>query len=163
MPVLELLRPEHAEVLLEFERENRAWFARTVTDRGDAFFADFAQVLAARLAEQEAGVCAFHVLVDDEATPGAVLGRFNLVDLADGTAELGYRLARTATGRGLATGAVRELCAWAQDRYGLKELRAVTARDNAASRGVLSRTGFVPTGPVTVAGRPGIGFVRTLG
>ncbi|GAA3041315.1 hypothetical protein GCM10020229_60600 [Kitasatospora albolonga] len=35
----------------------------------------------------------------DEAT-GAVLGRFNLVDVADGEAELGYRVAEGAAGRG---------------------------------------------------------------
>ncbi len=36
----------------------------------------------ALLAEQEAGICVVHVLVGED---GTVLGRFNLVDLEDGT------------------------------------------------------------------------------
>ena len=57
-------------------------------------------------AEQEAGSCVFHLLVGED---GTVLGRFNLVDLEDGTAELGYRVAQQVAGRGVATATVREL------------------------------------------------------
>ncbi|NUV38105.1 GNAT family N-acetyltransferase, partial [Streptomyces sp. KAI-27] len=38
MPELQRLRADHAPALLAFERENRAWFARTISDRGDAYF-----------------------------------------------------------------------------------------------------------------------------
>jgi ribosomal-protein-alanine N-acetyltransferase len=47
------------------------------------------------------------VLVGDG---GEVLGRFNLVDVEDGSAELGYRVAEHAAGQGLATAAVRGIC-----------------------------------------------------
>ncbi len=41
MAALERLRPDHAPALLAFERENRAYFAASVPDRGDAYFTDF--------------------------------------------------------------------------------------------------------------------------
>ncbi|GAA2626987.1 GNAT family N-acetyltransferase [Streptomyces spororaveus] len=159
MPRLQLLRLDHAPALLAFERENRAYFAAAVPDRGDRYFADFDERHTALLAEQATGLCFFHVLVGDG---GEVVGRVNLVDVADGSAELGYRIAERATGRGLATAAVREVCGLALARYGLTSLRAVTTLDNAGSRAVLARTGFVPTGEVDPDGRPGMGFVCEL-
>lgn len=159
MPELQLLRPDHVPALLAFERENRAYFAASVPDRGEEYFARFDELHRDRLAEQEAGVCRFHVLVGSE---GEVLGRVNLVDLADGGAELGYRIAQRAAGRGLATSAVREVCGLSADTYGLTALRAATTVDNAASRAVLIRTGFTVTGETRLAGRPGLTFLRRL-
>ncbi|WKD34158.1 GNAT family N-acetyltransferase [Streptomyces xanthophaeus] len=159
MPRLQLLRFDHAPALLAFEQENRAYFAASVPDRGDRYFADFDTRHAALMAEQAAGLCFFHVLVDDG---GEVVGRVNLVDVADGSAELGYRIAERATGRGLATAAVREARGLAVTEYGLAALRAVTTLDNAGSRAVLARTGFVTTGDVDLDGRPGLRFVCDL-
>ncbi|MDX2646252.1 GNAT family N-acetyltransferase [Streptomyces sp. PA03-1a] len=160
MPRLERLRADHATALLEFERANRAYFAASIPDRGDDYFAYFDARHQALLAEQDAGSCHFHVLVgaDDE-----VLGRVNVVDVTDGSAELGYRIAESAAGRGLATAAVHEVCALAAGEYGLTTLWAVTTLDNAGSRTVLTRTGFVSAGTVELAGRPGLRFVRALG
>lgn len=158
-PRIQRLRAEHGPALLEFERTNRAYFAASVPDRGDAYFAHFDAMLRERLAEQDAGVCHFHVLVD---TDGAVLGRINLIDAEDGCAELGYRIAQNAAGRGLATAAVRAVCALAAPRYGLTTLRAVTTLDNPASHTVLTRTGFTPEGPTTVNDRPALRFIRSL-
>ncbi|ARE76033.1 GNAT family N-acetyltransferase [Streptomyces sp. Sge12] len=159
MPRIQLLRFDHAPALLAFERENRAYFAASVPDRGDRYFADFDQRHAALMAEQATGACFFHVLVDGA---GEVLGRVNLVDVADGAAELGYRIAEKAAGRGLATAAVREARGLAVAQYGLTVLRAVTTLDNPGSRAVLARTGFVPTGEVDLDGRPGLAFACNL-
>ncbi|MFC7263942.1 GNAT family N-acetyltransferase [Streptomyces lutosisoli] len=159
MPRLQRLRLDHAPALLEFERENREYFAASIPDRGDAYFAHFDARHDALLAEQADGLCHFHVVVDDS---GAVLGRVNLVDAAGGSAELGYRIAERAAGRGLATAAVREVCALAVAEYGLNTLRAKTTLDNARSRAVLARTGFRPTGDIRLNGRPGLRFVREL-
>lgn len=149
MPELQRLRPDHAPALLAFERENRAYFARHVPDRGDAYFDDFDARHEALLAEQTAGTCHFHLLVGGD---GEVLGRVNLVDVADSEAEIGYRIAETATGRGLATSAVRQVCGVAGAEYGLRALRAATDAENAGSRAVLARAGFVVTGEVDVDG-----------
>ncbi|MCX5200151.1 GNAT family N-acetyltransferase [Streptomyces sp. NBC_00237] len=158
MPELQLLRADHAPALLAFECENRDFFAASLPDRGDAYFAEFDTRHQALLDEQAAGTIAFHVLVDE--TTGEILGRFNLIDIADGTAELGYRLAEKATGQGHATTAVRDLCTLADTRYGLHTVHAETTLDNAASRGVLARTGFVPTGTKDFGGLPGITYAR---
>ena len=126
MPELQRLRADHADAVLAFELANRAYFAASISDRGDEFFEQFSERHSALLAEQEAGIGAFHVLVAED---GAVLGRFNLVFVEDGTAELGYRVAQHAAGRGVATATVRELCRLAAARYGLRTLRAATTRD----------------------------------
>jgi len=91
-----------------------------------------------------------------------VLGRFNLVDLEDGTAELGYRVAQQVAGRGVATATVQELCRLAAARYGLRTLRAATTYDNVASQKVLAKAGFVPAGPAEPGGRPGTWYQRDL-
>lgn len=159
MPELQLLRPDHAPALLAFERENRAYFAASVPDRGEDYFARFDERHRGLLAEQEAGDCYFHVLI---GATGEVLGRVNLVDVADGGAELGYRIAERATGRGLAASSVREVCGLAANTYGLTALRAATTVDNAASRAVLARTGFTVTGQTWLSGRPGLTYLRGL-
>ncbi|GAA3137158.1 GNAT family N-acetyltransferase [Streptomyces rectiviolaceus] len=149
MPELQRLRSDHAPALLAFELENRDYFAKSVPDRGDAYFAEFDARHEALLAEQAAGTCHFHVIVDGT---GAVLGRVNLVDVAGGEAELGYRIAESAGGRGLATRAVRQVCGVAAAEYGLTALRAATDAGNAGSRAVLARAGFVVVSEVSGAG-----------
>src|SRR5215813_375197 len=117
MPELQRLRADHAEAVLAFELANRAYFAASISDRGDEFFDQFAERHSALLARQEAGNGAFYVLV---AQDGSVLGRFNLVFVEDGTAELGYRVAQHVAGRGVATASVRELCRLAPAQHGLR-------------------------------------------
>lgn len=160
--VLERLRPDHAPALLAFERENRAFFAASVPDRGDAYFeeAGFAARHRALLDEQEAGTILFHVLVTGD---GEIVGRFNLVDIADGSAELGYRVAEKTAGRGVATATVRELCARAREEYGLNRLTAGVTLGNGASRAVLARIGFGAVGSVTLDGEPGTAYELDLG
>src|SRR5215471_1296902 len=136
MPELKRLDAGHAPAVLAFELANRAYFAASISDRGDDFFDQFTDRYDALLAEQEAGMCACYVLVAED---GSVLGRFNLYRIEDRTAELGYRVAEHVAGRGVATAAVRELCRLAAARHGLRTLRAATARGNAASRKVLTK------------------------
>ncbi|MFI5496520.1 GNAT family N-acetyltransferase [Actinoplanes sp. NPDC051859] len=143
MPDLERLTSRHAAELFRFEQENRAYFARSVPDRGDDYFTNFAQRHAALLAEQDAGSCHFHVMVDDD---GAVVGRFNLVDVADGSAELGFRVAERMNGRGLAKDGVRQVCELARDKYQLRRLSASASPGNTASLAVLGASGFFIVG-----------------
>ncbi|MGW0227437.1 GNAT family N-acetyltransferase [Actinopolymorpha singaporensis] len=162
MPELMPLSALHAPAVLAFELENRAYFADFISDRGDDYYEQFADRYTALLAEQEDGTCAFHVLVAED---GAVLGRFNLYDIKDGTAELGYRVAQHVAGRGVATSTVRKLCTQAA-QHGLRTLRAATSLHNIASQKVLSKAGFVPDGPADpadVGGRPGTWYRRELG
>jgi ribosomal-protein-alanine N-acetyltransferase len=159
MPEIQLLRPDHIPALLDFELENRDYFARSVPDRGDDYFAHFDERLGALLAEQEAGICYFHVVLNAK---GEIVGRVNLVDAADGEAELGYRIAERATGAGLAQWAVRELFGIAANSYGLTDLRAGTTVANKASQAVLERSGFDVVGEETFRGQPGLTYHRSL-
>ena len=65
---LERLRSDHAAAVLAFEVANRAYFAASINDRGDEFYEQFSERHRALLAEQDAGVCVFHVLVDGDGT-----------------------------------------------------------------------------------------------
>ena len=159
MAELQRLRADHAPAVLAFELANRAYFAAFISDRGDEFFDQFTERHNALLAEQEAGICACYVLVGED---GSVLGRFNLYNIKDGTAELGYRVAQHAAGRGVATATVRELCQLVAAQYGLRTLKAATTHENVASQKVLTKAGFVPVGPADIGGRPGTWYQRDL-
>jgi ribosomal-protein-alanine N-acetyltransferase len=158
--VLAALAPEHAVPLLAFELANREWFRTHVPDRGDAYFRDFADRHAALLAEQRAGTSYFWLVLDGA---GELVGRVNLVDLADGGATLGYRIGAAHTRRGHARRAVAEVVNRAAG-LGLGHLLASTTVDNAASRGVLAGAGFgevtgrPPTLPVGDGERPAVHF-----
>jgi ribosomal-protein-alanine N-acetyltransferase len=162
MPELERLHADHAPAVLAFELANRAYFAASISDRGDDYFDRFAERHNALLAEQEAGTCACYLLVDDD---GSVLGRFNLFRIEGDAAELGYRVAQHVAGRGLATATVRRLCRLAAARHGLRTLRAAAADQNAASRKVLTKAGFLEAGPADpahIGGKPGTWYQLDL-
>jgi [ribosomal protein S5]-alanine N-acetyltransferase len=159
VPELQPLRAGHAPAVLAFERANRAYFAGSISDRGDEFFDQFTERYNALLAEQEAGSCACYVLVGED---GSVLGRFNLYDIQAGTAELGYRVAQHVAGRGVATATVRELCRLVAAQYGLRTLRAAVTRENVASQKVLTKAGFLPVGPADIGGKPATRYQRDL-
>jgi ribosomal-protein-alanine N-acetyltransferase len=159
VPELQRLRADHAPAVLAFELANRTYFAASISDRGDKFYDRFTEQHNELLAEQEAGTCAFHVLVGDD---GSILGTFNLRDIEDGTAKLGYRVAERVAGRGVATATVRELCQVAAAQYGLRMLRAATTHENVASQKVLSKAGFVPVGPADIVGKAGTWYERDL-
>jgi ribosomal-protein-alanine N-acetyltransferase len=162
VPELQRLRADHAPAVLTFELANRAYFANFISDRGEQFFDHFDESYNELLAAQEAGTSIFHVLISED---GTVLGLFNLRDLEDGTAVLGYRVAQHVAGRGLATATVQELCRVAAQQYGLRTLRAATNLDNVASQKVLTKAGFTPDGPAhpaVIGGRPGTWYLRHL-
>jgi [ribosomal protein S5]-alanine N-acetyltransferase len=162
VPELQQLHAGHAPAVLAFELENRAYFAASISDRGDEFFDQFADRHCELLAEQKAGIGAYYVLVAED---GSVLGRFNLYRFQGGTADLGYRVAQHVAGRGVATATVRELCRLAAARHGLHTLRAATSRENAASQRVLAKAGFVPVGPADpadIGGKQGTWYQRGL-
>jgi ribosomal-protein-alanine N-acetyltransferase len=162
VPELKRLRAGHGPAVLAFELTNRAYFAASISDRGNEYYDQFNDRHSALLAEQEAGTGAFYVLVAED---GSVLGRFNLYDFENGTAALGYRVAQHVAGHGVATAAVLQLCRQAATRHGLHTLRAATAHDNTASQRVLVKTGFVPVGPADPAhlgGKSGTWYQRDL-
>jgi [ribosomal protein S5]-alanine N-acetyltransferase len=159
VPELQRLRADHGPAVLTFELANRAYFAASISDRGDEFYDQFTERHNAMLAEQEAGTSAFYVLVGED---GSVLGRFNLYNIKDGAAELGYRVAQRVAGHGVATATVRELSQLVAAQYGLHTLKAMTTHDNVASQKVLTKAGFIPVGLADIGGRPGTWYQLDL-
>jgi ribosomal-protein-alanine N-acetyltransferase len=162
MPELQPLRADHAPAILAFEKANRSYFSASISDRGDEYFEHFTERHDALLAEQEAGIGAYYVLLDED---GSVLGRFNLTFVQEGVAELGYRVAQHVAGRGVATATVRDICSLAASRHGISTLRAATARGNVASQRVLLNAGFRPVGPADpsdLGGKRGTWYQRDV-
>jgi len=162
VPELQPLRADHASAVLAFELANRSYFAASISDRGDEFFDNFTGRHNAMVAEQNAGIGAYYVLVDEK---GAVLGRFNLFFTGAGTANLGYRVAQDVSGHGVATATVRKLCRVAMDEHGLSTLKAATSHENIASQKVLTKSGFTPVGaadPADLGGKLGTWYQRDL-
>lgn len=65
---------------------------------------------------------------------------------AEGSAELGYGILPAFQNRGYATEAVNAVTAWALSDGKAKCITAETEEDNAASKRVLLKCGFAPTG-----------------
>ena len=97
-------------------------------------------------------VCA----VDEPGSIGWVSLRMN--DRDAGAAEIGYSIIVERRGRGLATEAAQALIEEAFERVDITTVRAYCVPENAASRAVLMKIGFVPDGRLrngaTVGGQP---------
>lgn len=143
MIALRTLRSADRRALFDFEMANRAWFERFIESRGDAFYTDAG-------VEENIAICldglargSFHpcVLVDGEA----IVGRANLrdMDLGARRALVGYRVAETHCGRGLASFALEELKRLAASHWNLERLGARVTVRNPASARVLEKGGFV--------------------
>jgi ribosomal-protein-alanine N-acetyltransferase len=134
--------------LLRFERVNREYFAEWVPDRGDDYFSEFRTRNQALLDEQSAGGSFFFVARNEA---NRLVGRVNLVDVASGSASLGYRIAQDATGVGHAGRAVQLAILFAHGR-GLQTITAMTTLVNRGSQKVLERAGFIQVagGPASV-------------
>lgn len=159
MADIQTLRQDHAPALLSFELENREYFSSEIPDRGDEYFEFFEERLRDLLALQENGSDFFHVLVEKD---GSIFGRINLFEVGEGSAAVGYRIARRCTGRGLATAAVGEICKLAVSKYGLKYLTAKVTLDNKASIQVLAHNGFTPISELSVNDKPAMTYGRDL-
>jgi RimJ/RimL family protein N-acetyltransferase len=68
------------------------------------------------------------------------------IDRETRTAELGYIVAPAARGRGVATEALRQLTEWAFAEPGMLRLELMISVDNAASKRVAERCGYVREG-----------------
>jgi ribosomal-protein-alanine N-acetyltransferase len=143
------LRRTDTEALLAFETENRAWFESHIDARAPSFYSvegvnDHIQEYLSGFAR---GVWHPFVLEDSR---GKIVGRANLkgIDTNAGVAEVGYRIAQSACGQGLATHALEHLIRQARMLWALTQLVAYVFPENAGSRKVLERCGFVPDHPL---------------
>lgn len=129
--------------LYRFEQDNRQWFERHIASRGDAFYSldGVGEHIRQFLEEHRSGRCHPCLLLSED---GSVLGRANLknIDQANAIAEVGYRIAESQAGKGLATDAVVHLIDLAHSSWQLKQLVAYVADKNVASARVVQKCGF---------------------
>jgi [ribosomal protein S5]-alanine N-acetyltransferase len=139
-PALELVPLHDADPadVLAFETANRAWFRTSIPDRGDAYYRldHVRSTLEQAVLEWREGQAYLFVVVED----GTIIARANL-SVRQRSADVGYRVAEHAGGRGVATRAVGLLVAEASAR-GLAALTATTSAEGLASQAVLRANGF---------------------
>jgi ribosomal-protein-alanine N-acetyltransferase len=146
MPELRLMPPclDDADELLRFETDNRAFFEARINARPAAYYSAEGVRSAILLAEQEAqDDRGYQFLV--RTASGELVGRVNLVGVRRThfqMAELGYRFAESAGGKGYAREAVRQVVERAFGELGLMRLEAVARVGNEGSIKVLQRNGF---------------------
>ncbi|AOP48452.1 GNAT family N-acetyltransferase [Streptomyces lydicus] len=123
-------------------------------DRSESFFTPAGQTerLQGLLAEWTAGRAVPWVLVrpsEGDAAESDVVGAVTLSGITRGpmcSASLGYWIDAGQVGRGLASAAVRAVCALSDTALGLHRLQAGTLLDNVASQRVLTKCGFTAFG-----------------
>ena len=148
MSATRLVRPDDAPRLAELVTASREFLAPWEPVRGEAYFTVDGQVAAVReaLAQHEQGTAQPNVILDSS---GEVVGRITLSGIVRGpfqSGNLGYWLNQADTGRGLATGAVRDIIRVAFDELGLHRIQAGTLVHNTRSQRILERTGFIRFG-----------------
>jgi [ribosomal protein S5]-alanine N-acetyltransferase len=146
MNLLELIAPtpDVADELLRFETDNRAFFEARINSRPPGFYSPEGVGAAIALAEREAAEDkGYQFLVRTVADE--LVGRVNLIGVKRAhfqMAELGYRMAEPACGRGYASEAVRLVLAKAFGELGLMRVEANARVGNGGSVKVLLRNGF---------------------
>ena len=148
MSATRLVTLADAAALAELYSANRDFLAPWEPVRNDDFYTVEGQhvVIDGALARHAQGTALPHVIVDGS---GRMVGRITLHNIVRGafqSCDLGYWVSAAANGRGLATGAVREMIGVAFSRLGLHRIQAATLPHNAASQKVLARNGFTRIG-----------------
>jgi len=135
--------------IFQFEQDNRTWFEQWVPPRSDEYqHVDSLRKLHDNFVTEAAlGSAYMHLILD---TNGGIIGRINLMDVENGSANLGYRIAQNAAGHGVATKAVALIKTMAKTTYALSRINASCLISNPASKAVLLRNGFTPTGSKTM-------------
>jgi len=118
---------------------NRTFLAPFVPERAEDFFTADGQRARIEAAEH------VYAILDGDVLAG-VISLSNLVRGPFQSAQLGYWVDETRTGRGLATRALAELVDHSFAALGLHRLEAATLVDNVPSQRVLEKSGFTRIG-----------------
>ena len=145
MSQLEISPPSIADAatLLDFERENRAFFEARINARPANFYNYETVCYSIEEASQHRILgTGYQYLIKSS---GEILGRINLSGIAKryyNKAVLGYRIGESHAGKGVGTQAVNLLLTEAFDKLGLWRIEAQVREDNLGSRRVLEKNGF---------------------
>ena len=108
------------------------------------------ELIADAEADWRAGAAARFAIIVAGAGEQAFAGTASLLHIFSerADAEVGYWLAESARGRGLARRAVALLCDWALGSFGLRRLHLLVDLDNGGSHAVARSCSFQPIGEV---------------
>jgi ribosomal-protein-alanine N-acetyltransferase len=133
------IRPEDAEELAELYAANREFLAPYEPVRAEDFYTTDGQ--RERLERQLAyGTHPFAIL-DGDAIAGTI-SMFHVIRESLQSCTVGYWIDQARNGRGLATGAVEDIVAYAFGELALHRVEAGTLLDNLASQRVLEKAAF---------------------
>jgi [ribosomal protein S5]-alanine N-acetyltransferase len=142
-----LVTLEDAAGLAEYFRINRAFHAPWDPDRPEEHFTAAGQ--RAQIATALEGYRERRALPLVIARGDLIVGRVHIRDVVGPPMQfgtLGFNLAESATGQGLATAAVADACALGFAELGLERIEAATIVTNHASQRVMQRAGFTEIG-----------------
>ena len=137
---LKLLSINDTAALRDFETKNKAFFEQLVPPRNVSYFTfdSLYKIVKSLIKDQQLSKCHLYLAYDKDK----IVGRFNLTDIKQYHAELGYRLCQSVTGKGLATNLTAKLLDIAKHQHNLIQINAHTTTDNPSSVRVLEKTGF---------------------
>lgn len=137
---LEKLNLNQLQILYEFELENKSYFDSIGLSRPDSYYnlTSFSESLNELILEQEEQLHLMYCVFNDDE----IVGRINLFNIKDSTAEVGYRISEKHQGKGYASKALKLLLEIAYDLKFTK-IHAGCDRSNIASQNVLIKNGFV--------------------
>jgi ribosomal-protein-alanine N-acetyltransferase len=133
------LQPEDAAELAALYAANREFLAPYEPVRPEDFFTADGQ--RERLERQLADATHPFAILDDGAIAGTI-NVFHIMREALQSCTIGYWIDRARNGRGLATGAVEDVVAYAFGELALHRVEAATLLDNVASQRVLEKAAF---------------------
>jgi ribosomal-protein-alanine N-acetyltransferase len=145
--ITRLLTVDDGGELAQVIRDNWDFLSPFEPARDADYFTEAGQrnLIAKLLEEHRQGTALPLVIVQD----GRIVGRIMLTGIVRGpflSANLGYWLAASVNGRGVATAAAGEVIRTAFGEMGLHRIQAGTLLDNVASQRVLAKNGFVRFG-----------------
>ncbi len=143
-----LITLDDAPVLAELQRVNRAYLAPFEPARSDDYFTTAGQraAIESALTQYDQGRNLPYVITDEAV---GVVGRITINGIVRGpflSCSVGYWVSQSATGRGVASAALRETIKVAFGELGLHRIQGETLLDNFASQRVLERNGFARIG-----------------
>ena len=140
---VELISLEDADALLAFELDNRCWFEQHVPSRGYQFYTSLGvRNHISEFLSQYANGEMYPMLIRSNSQE--ICGRINIHRIESNTysGELGYRIGKQFTSKGIASQAVGKLVDYLVSETQLNTLRAIVLRGNEGSQKVLERNGF---------------------
>ncbi|SDK53429.1 [SSU ribosomal protein S5P]-alanine acetyltransferase [Glycomyces sambucus] len=141
------VRSSDAAAIAALRLANREYLTPWEPARSDEQFTEegVAGTLATAIADAQAGTGRSHVILDGERIVGQMMLN-SVIRGAFQSCSLGYWVAESEAGRGVATEAVRLAKAVAFGELGLHRVQGETLAHNLGSQKVLERNGFVRYG-----------------